>query len=296
MIALVALLAAAATPAPAPIQTAPPTKGSGPTPAIMESVATLPTHTLYHPIDLAKSGKLPIVVWGNGGCSTLGNSARNFLTEIASHGFLVVATGTIGELPKPKPSRTAADPAPGTAGWTPKTTTPAMIRAIDWAIAENSRPGSPYAGHIDTRHIAVAGHSCGGLLALDASADPRVTTTIVMNSGVLNDGTIPKGIDATKDGLKRLHGPVLYVSGGTGDVAFPNAIDDVARIHHVPVFHLDRNVGHSGTYAQTNGGTYGKAASAWLAWRLKGDRAAAAQFLDDGIAKQDSQWHIDAHY
>lgn len=302
MTVLFALLAAVAAPVPMPvampIQVAPPTQGSGQAPAIMESDPNLPTHTVYRPVNLATAGKLPVLIWGNGGCSNLGSSARNFLTEIASHGILVIATGPIGELPKPKPPRTASDPAPGDASgvWRPKTTTPAMIRAIDWVFAENARAASRYKGRIDTAHVAVAGHSCGGLLALDASADPRVTTTIVMNSGALNDGRKPEGIDATKDGLKRLHGPILYVTGGKGDVAFPNATDDVARIHHVPVFHLDRDAGHSGTYSQTDGGAYGQVASAWLAWRLKGDRDAAAIFLDDGIVKRDPQWRLTAHY
>ncbi|WP_188062763.1 alpha/beta hydrolase [Sphingobium sp. KCTC 72723] len=298
MTTLLALLAAVAAPAPTPLAVASLTSGSGKAPAMMESDPSLPTHTLYRPIDLKKAGKLPILVWGNGGCSNLGNSARNFLTEIASHGILVIATGTIGELPRPKPSRTTSDPAPGDANgvWSPKVATPAMIQAIDWAIAQNSSATSKYRKRIDTVHVAVAGHSCGGLLALDASADPRVTTTIVMNSGALNDGRKPEGIDATKDGLRRVHGPILYVTGGKADVAFPNATDDVARIHHVPVFHLDRNVGHSGTYARTNGGAYGQVASAWLAWRLKGDRAAAAEFLDDGLVRRDPEWHLDAHY
>src|SRR6185436_8830280 len=54
-----------------------------------------PGHVVYRPADLTPfPGKdtLPVMVWGNGGCAI--NSARyaGFLTTIASHGFLVMAT------------------------------------------------------------------------------------------------------------------------------------------------------------------------------------------------------------
>lgn len=267
--------------------------GTGPTPAVMVSEANLPTHTVYRPANLRAAGRLPVVVWGAGGCRNLGNSAQEFLTEIASHGFLVVAVGPVGERPAAR-NRTAADAAPGDADgvWRPATTTPAMIRAIDWAVAENRRAGSPYRGRIDTRHIAVAGHSCGGLLALDSARDPRVTTVMIMNSGALNDGRYPLGIDATKESLPRLHTPVLYVTGGPRDVAHPNALDDVSRIRHVPVFLASRDVGHGGTYRELNGGAYGRLASAWLQWRLKGDRAAAAAFTPAGALGRDPGWTL----
>jgi len=270
--------------------------GTGSSPAVMLTEASLPTHTVYRPANLRAAGRLPLVVWGNGGCRNLGNSAQPFLTELASQGFLVIAAGVIGEIAPPRPPRTAESPRPGaeTGVWQPQVTTPAIIRAIDWAIAENQRAGSPYRGRIDTGRIAVAGHSCGGLLALDASRDPRVTTTMIMNSGALNDGTHPVGVDATKDSLPRLHGPVLYVTGGPSDVAHPNALDDVSRIGQVPVFLASRDVGHSGTYREANGGAYGRLASAWLRWRLKGDRSAAAAFSPTGEFGRDPSWSLSA--
>jgi dienelactone hydrolase len=271
--------------------------GSGPSPAVMVTEANLPTHTVYRPANLRRAGRLPLVVWGNGGCRNLGNSAQAFLTELASQGFVVVAIGPIGELPAPR-QRTAETPRPGAGSedgvWRPATTTAAMIRAIDWAVAENSRRGSLYRGRIDIRRIAVAGHSCGGLLALTAGADPRVTTTLIMNSGALNDGTRPEGVDATKASLTRLHGPVLYVTGGPSDVAHPNALDDFGRIGQVPVFLASRDVGHGGTYREPNGGAYGRLAGAWLRWRLKGDRAAAAEFAPNGAFARDPAWTLSA--
>ena len=142
--------------------------------------------------------------------------------------------------------------------------------------------------------IAVAGHSCGGLLALDASSDPRVTTTMIMNSGALNDGTHPEGLPATKASLARYHGLVLYVTGGPSDVAHPNALDDFGRIDQVPVLHDSRDVGHGGTYREPNGGAYGRIASAWLRWRLKDDAEAASAFAPGGEFTVDPSWTLNA--
>ena len=72
--------------------------GTGPIKAIMEVDPTLAKHTVYRPNDMnaVGSAKLPIMAWGNGACAADGNAFRLFLTEIASHGYLVIANGPIG--------------------------------------------------------------------------------------------------------------------------------------------------------------------------------------------------------
>src|SRR3954447_18786691 len=72
--------------------------GSGPYTAIMIGEPTLPTHAVYRPKDLSPFGKdikLPIVLWGNGGGANSSSSYARFLSEIASHGFLVIAIGPV---------------------------------------------------------------------------------------------------------------------------------------------------------------------------------------------------------
>ena len=72
--------------------------GTGRFPSILRMDSGLPTHTLYHPValDRLQGQKLPLVVWGNGACVNMGNRFRPFLSEIASHGFLVMALGPMG--------------------------------------------------------------------------------------------------------------------------------------------------------------------------------------------------------
>jgi len=256
--------------------------GTGPYPAVKEMIASLPDHVLYHPADLVALGsrKLGVVVWGNGGCSADGASARHHLAEIASNRYVAIAPGTIRSGPGAPPSTTPAR-APSPAGQLPPvaTTSASLIAAIDWAYAENKRTGSPFFGRIDTAKIAVAGHSCGGLQALEVAPDPRVHAVIIHNSGVFADGSNPiPGITVTKAMLKRLHTPVLYILGGPTDIAYPNGMDDFKQIETVPVMVANLDVGHGGTFGKPNGGAVATVAVDWLDWQLSGDKRAAARF------------------
>jgi hypothetical protein len=73
------------------------TSGSGPYKAVMEMDTGLPDHTIYRPEDLSalNGTNLPIVVWGNGACVNVGNAFSNFLTDISSYGYFVIALGPI---------------------------------------------------------------------------------------------------------------------------------------------------------------------------------------------------------
>ena len=63
-----------------------------PYPVVMEHDQKLATHTVYRPATLGPA-KLPVVVWGEGACVKNGLSFPEFLSEIASYGFVVVADG-----------------------------------------------------------------------------------------------------------------------------------------------------------------------------------------------------------
>ncbi|WP_294255683.1 hypothetical protein [uncultured Sphingomonas sp.] len=256
----------------------PDTHGTGPYPAIKRTDPALPDHVLYQPADLSKLGakKLGVLVWGNGACSDDGASVRLHLAEIASHGYLVIAAGRVLTGPG-APPRPQSPPPPGPLGI--KTTTAQVAAGIDWALAENERRGSRFFGRIDPRLVAVSGHSCGGLQALEIAPDPRVRAVIVHNSGVFKDGANPiRGITIDKAALQRLHTPVLYIMGGPSDIAWPNGNDDFDRIDTVPAVLASIDVGHGGTFQDANGGRVTPVDVAWLEWQLRGDRAAARWF------------------
>ncbi|HEX5421566.1 MAG TPA: hypothetical protein VFY39_16365 [Gammaproteobacteria bacterium] len=275
----------------------PDTPGTGSYPALKEIDPSLPEHVVYRPANLAALGatKLGVYVFGNGGCTDDGASARLHLLEIASHGYLAIAPGRIyngpGKTERP-PRPPVTDPATA-----PVVTRPQqLVEAIDWALAENARKSSPYFGRIDPHMIAVSGYSCGGIQALTVAHDPRIATVVIMNSGFFVDGpTRMSGMEATKDVLKELHTPTLYILGGPSDIAYANGMDDVARIDQVPVAVANIDTGHGGTYWDPNGGAAAQVVVAWLDWRLRGDGRAGRMFVgkDCGLCV-DPKWKFES--
>jgi len=257
--------------------------GTGPFSAIMISEKTLPTHTVFRPQDLSKIGdtnKLPIIAWGNGACANSPWEHINFLSEVSSYGFLVIAIG-----PMPQEGERGSG----------RSESKQLIDAIDWAIAQNSDSASPYFNKIDITKIAVSGMSCGGLQTLEMAPDPRVTTAVIYNSGILGaSGGMPGMPALVKEDLKKLHTPTLYVLGGETDIAYANGMDDFKRIDHVPVYVANMDVGHGGTYSKPHGGEFAKVATAWYQWQLKGNEEAAKMFKGQpsGLSKSPI-WKVD---
>ncbi len=259
--------------------------GTGSHPAIATEEATLPGMTLFHPRDLTPFGgaqKLPVLLWGNGACANTTQEHKNFLNELASHGYLVLAIGRLDQIEH----RDETSRRPTSAGQ--------LLAALDWITTENASAASRYAGRVDLAKVAAMGMSCGGLQAIEISGDPRIRTTIVCNSGVLPAPTQMKLMPAlTKDDLRDFHAPVLYLMGGPSDIAYPNAMDDFARLDHVPVAMTNLDVGHGGTYAKPHGGEYTPVALAWLDWQLKGRTEASRMFLGaDATLARDPRWTI----
>ena len=297
--ALVFVVNAAAAQPPGANNNQPDTAGTGRFPAMKEEVVSLPAHVVYRPKDLTALGsmKLGVVAWGNGGCSDDGASTRLHLLEIASHGYLVIASGRIlsGPGAPPREPRPAAQPGQPVQIQPPRTKASDLTDAIDWALAENVRSGSPFFGRIDPALIALSGWSCGGLQALQVAKDPRVKTMVLQNTGVFNSGTsaIP-GMDVRKDVLATLHTPTIYILGGPKDIAYENGMDDFNRISHVPVAVANLPVGHGGTYFEPNGGAAASVAVSWLDWQLRGDKKAAERFVGENCGLcRDAQWTLE---
>jgi hypothetical protein len=258
--------------------------GTGPYSAIMVAENSLPTHTVFRPKDLSVFGeknKLPVIAWGNGACANSPWEHVNFLSEVSSYGFLVIAIG-----PMPKEGERGSGSSKSSQ----------LIDAINWAIAQNSDKSSPYYNKIDIAKIAVSGMSCGGLQTIETAPDPRITTAVICNSGILgNQGSGMAGMpNLAKDYLLKLHTPTLYILGGEKDIAYGNGMDDFSRINHVPVFVANMDVGHGGTYRQPHGGEFAKVATAWYKWQLKGDKEAGKMFTGNPCGlSQNPLWKVD---
>ena len=245
--------------------------GTGAYKAIMKEVPGLKEHTVFCPQDLSQfdaQHPLPVLVWGNGACANSPFEHMNFLNEIASHGYLVLATGII----------------PMDDEWYkgPMSRSEQQIESLDWAIAQNADPESPFYQKIDVKNICVSGMSCGGLQTLFNRADPRIKSLMICNSGLFNQQNAAQAVGGMpmppKEKLNEIHTPIIYILGGETDIAYGNGMDDFHRIKHVPACAVNYPVGHGGTYREPHGGEFTVVALAWLDWQLRGDKQAEKLF------------------
>ena len=261
--------------------------GTGPYKALMTEVADLPEHTIIMPQDLSafdKNHPLPVLVWGNGACANSPFEHINFLNEIASHGYLVLATGEI----------------PMTDEWYhgPMSRSEQQVESMDWAYQQNANPESPLYGKIDVKNLCVAGMSCGGLQTLYNCADKRIKTLMICNSGLFNRQNAGQAVGGMpmppKEKLNEIHCPIIYILGGETDIAYGNGMDDFHRISHVPAYAANYPVGHGGTYREPHGGEFTVVALAWLDWQLKSDKKAAQMFKGKtpGVAQRE-KWTLE---
>lgn len=277
--AALALAAPALAAAPAILKAAP--RGEGPYPAVMATEKALPEHTLYRPASLPAGQRLPLVVFAEGGCRNIGNRSFQFMSNLASYGYLVLVAGP----PSPWTTRERdgnEKPAPGADVLSQPHQ---LVEAVDWAARENARPASPYYRKLDLAKVASMGFSCGGVQALDFTvADKRVTNTVMIYSGLFPDdkpaGAVKyAGVQIVRADLPRVIHPILYVYGGDKDIANPNAENDIAHIDKAPLFAASQKAaGHGDGLEQLNGGRQGELAVSWLNWWFKGDAAAGRIF------------------
>lgn len=159
----------------------------------MMSDSSLPNHTIYAPKTPPANVSLPFISWGNGGCATSSSSYRNFLTEIASHGYVIAADG------------------PASGSGSGQTKVQDQRHSLDWAFSG----GASRYGTINLENVTTAGHSCGGLEAMStAYHDERVKRIMMFDIAIFQDDR--------RYLLQEIKVPVSWFVGGPKDMGFPN--------------------------------------------------------------------------
>ena len=253
--------------------------GSGRYRAIVVSEKTLSKFTIYRPRNVQyaarREGPLPILIWCNGACSGSSLDYERLLNEMASHGYVIVAIGTF--------RMSSSDPEDS--GSSEKM----VVDAINWLVKQEKLATSDYYKAINVKNIALAGHSCGGAQAIANCTNSRVKTLLIMNAGMGN-GVSMGG--ASPQTLKSLHCPIIYMTGGTSDVAYENAKVDYGKVTKPVVWADLSNAGHGGTYWDANGGQFAKLALKWMDWHLKGYKQNARIFLKPELKGFSSNWSV----
>jgi len=319
--AAAAVLALAAVPAPAQNSRIVEDGGTGPYKAIMMEESTLNTHTIFRPQDLSKFGEgnlLPVLVWGNGGCANSPSGHVNFLNEVASQGFLIVAIGPSNyqQIEGPRPGQTGDMPRPHMGGGQrpqgppqggqrpqgpPQGGMPRMGGGAPGGMPQmgGGMPGGMSMGDPTGLKLAlewaIAQNSDKdspyyGKLDIDNIAAAGMSCgglqALHMSDDpriktimVMNSGYFNGGDDkASLNQMKQKS--VIWILGGETDIAWENGNDDFDRMSGtMPAFLCSlEGIGHGGTYMQPHGGEYATVASAWLKWWLKGDTEAGKMF------------------
>ena len=198
--------------------------GSGPYRAVATTEPSLRDYVVYRPQNLSVAaqaeGPLPLVVFANGGCNDTSFPFERMLSELASHGYVVIALGAMQQSLDDRPLQKAGNNM--------------ITAALDWAREQAAAELGDYYQMVDTGRIASAGQSCGGAQLLATASEPRFSTYLMFNSGI---GDMHMAA-ASRASLTNLHGPVIYLVGGDTGVATDNEKLDYQRIEHVPVVFL----------------------------------------------------------
>ncbi|WP_320673021.1 poly(ethylene terephthalate) hydrolase family protein [Patulibacter defluvii] len=178
--------AAYAAPGPSAVATQDVTDGSG---AV--------TYRIFYPADIASGPRRPIVTWGNGSWATPANYP-GLLNHLASWGYVVVAS-------------TSQTTGKGNE----------MLAGAQYLVAQDTTPGSPFEGRLDTAAIAAVGHSQGAGGAVNATT----------HSGGLIKTTVTYALPAPlwvaapdAFSVAQLTGPAFFV-GGQWDVLIASATE-----------------------------------------------------------------------
>ncbi len=228
---------------------------------------------IYRPAKL--TSKEPLLVWGEGGVrEEIGLTFPEYISEIASYGYVVLADGppvenTGGRGGAKGPGGPgAAKGGPGAAkgkgpgGNGTMVNGAALTASIDWMEREVKDSKSRFYKKVDTAHVAAMGMSCGGLMSYGASADPRITTVGIWNSGLFEkDPKILNGI----------HSSVIIITGGDTDIAHDNGKSDFSDAAACADF----------LWSLSFGGTWGHVQPGQR-WSVRSGRGRVAELATEG--------------
>lgn len=253
---------------------------------VREAAPGLPGYTVYRPVNLTSDieGRLPIVVWSNGACTISNDGYVYFLTQIAAHGFVVVAFGAPDFHANPNGIAVADR----------------LTKAIDWATSPPGHGGPAYFNQLDASKVATMGHSCGGIDSIwTGTHDPRVKSVVSLNSGcfpVGSGGGMSGPLADCRPFLPYLYGPAIFIAGGTSDVAYNNSLANYDLVTTVPaVFASQATAGHGGFYGTASRTIQLQAVQAvvdWLDGILNGNMESLEFVIGPDGLSQISGWTV----
>ena len=234
----------------------------GPQAGVGVDGGTPPQFTLFRPKDMAQGGLChPVVTWGNG-TGTTPSIYQALLTQLASHGFVVIASNSTNVA--------QGNPAP-------------MVAGVTWVLEQNADPTSVMYQRIDTTHIGATGHSQGGFATTTAGADSHITTIAPICGAMAQ---------------RNLHGPAMLLCGGNDttvpcDGMIKTAFDGITNQPVMLADYLTADHGSWLTFGRQALSPIEVAVTAWMRVHLMGDTALRPRFYTASCTLcQDAGWKI----
>jgi pimeloyl-ACP methyl ester carboxylesterase len=226
------------------------------------------SYSVYRPVDLGANGfRHPIVSWGNG-TNAVPSQYSGLLTQLASWGFVVVASNSTA------------------VGFGTEITA-----AANTMVAANADPSSAYYQKLDTSKVAAVGHSQGaGGSTRAVIANPGLFTTLVPIA-LPAKVWVSAGQEYDTANVTR---PVFFV-GGSNDwlIASPSTLTGYYnRVPGAAALGVLKGAGHN-TIQGTGGGFLGYI-TAWLMYQLQGDTTARQVFVGTPELLVNSNWQNQA--
>jgi dienelactone hydrolase len=217
--------------------------------------------TMFRPKDLGQGGLChPVVTWGNG-TGTTPSLYKVLLNQLASHGFVVIASDS--------PNVAQGSPAP-------------MVAGVTWVLQQNDDPTSELYHKIDTTHVGATGHSQGAFATTTAGADSHITTIAPLCGASTQ---------------RNLHGPAWLFCGGMDTTVPCSTVQSSFNgITNVPIMLADYlSVDHASwiTFHGTTPGPVEAAVTAWMRVQLMGDTALRSWFYGPSCKLcTDTGWQV----
>jgi pimeloyl-ACP methyl ester carboxylesterase len=231
-----------------------------------------PEYDIFYPRNYHALGfKSPIVTWGNGTFAVPG-MYQTLLSHFASYGFTVIAT-TLTNTGSGREIKAAAQ----------------------YLVAQNTKSGSVFDGHLDVHHVAAVGHSQGATgAARVAMTDPSLITSLMTFSlpdtkwaGANSDCPVTSDCEVTMSDVRQptflisTHGPIdSIIASPATEQAFFQSIKGHA-VSGIVEMSEGTTADHNSLQDADHGG-HPEAelgyATAWLEYTLRGDTKAAAAF------------------
>jgi predicted dienelactone hydrolase len=203
--------------------------------------------TLFYPEGGPAGERLPLLTWGNGTfCSPTFYEA--LIDHVVSYGFIVVAANTsnVG-------------------------TGVEMLKAVDWALAQDKDSTSPIYRRVDAGHIGAFGHSQGGEGTVLVGADSRIHAIAPLSGAPLS---------GQEEASVKIQCPTFYVTT-ENDIATPASIETVYGYTLTPTVFGETDGGNHDEYTDIDADPHisgltsddglrvRSAIAAWFDWQLK---------------------------